>query len=155
MAMWLQGSTREPCNSPQRTEARRGAKMKRRKFGFADGERASGGDEPHAEEPARKERVPPAARRGRKEQMTEEEEFFRKIFGDDKGIDGSRLVEDADYLPTRTLPASTGRCRPPPSLLRRRPAPHSQTAPLLFLGPDKDPVRSACSRSTSYTAAHP
>lgn len=40
--------------------------------------------------------------------MDEEEEFFREIFGDDKDIDGSRLVEDADYLPMRTILSPTG-----------------------------------------------
>ena len=95
----------------------RGAKQKRRKFGFANGEHARrwkrqsgeiGGDESQADDPARKEREPPASRRDRERQRTEEEEFFQEIFGEDKDVDGSRLVDDADYLPMNAIPASTG-----------------------------------------------
>ncbi|CAJ1435004.1 unnamed protein product [Effrenium voratum] len=41
-------------------------------------------------------------------ERTEEEEFFQEIFGEDKDVDGSRLVDDADYLPMNAIPASTG-----------------------------------------------
>ena len=66
----------------------RGAKQKRRKFGFADGERARswkrqsgeiGGDESQAEEPARKERERERERERESRQLHEETENGRGL----------------------------------------------------------------------------